>query len=149
MKTVTIEIPENTELVKTETGYEVRLIDEEKKWEDFGEISGYYVDSDSSVKYHNSDKSHKHTRNVFPTEKEAEIYGIIMPMLLQYRNKVNKDWKPDWEDINQTKWCICQDRNYMIITNLYTAFRHLHFQTQSIAEQFYKDHKTLIDKLIQ
>ena len=149
MKTVTIQIPENTELVKTETGYEVRVLDEEKKWEDFGDVDGYFVNNHSRLAHYQRDVCYHYNRNTFPTEKEAEIYGIIMPQLLQWRDKVNKGCKFDWEDLKQPKWCIIQNQIAILVSCMYTSYYPLHFQTKEIAEQFYKDHKALIDKLIQ
>jgi hypothetical protein len=149
MKKITIEIPDNTELVKTETGYELKVVDVEKKWEDFWIIKGYFVNRDSSISSYYNNIANVSNRNTYPTEKEAEIYGIIMPQLLQWRDKVNKDCKLDWSDSSQVKWCICQNQDYMTVNSFYTAYKPLHFKTQAIAEQFYKDHKTLIDKLIQ
>lgn len=149
MKTITIEIPDGYEAVKTETGYEiVPETNKEKKWEDFGRVSGWFVGYDSNISSHSSIVAYTYDRNVFPTKKEANAYGLALPQLLQWRDKVNGDWKADWSNDTEAKHCIVQIGNIIGLVTLYYIYAPLHFGTIEIAEQFLKDHKSLIEQLI-
>lgn len=148
MKTITIEIPYGYEAVKTETGYEiVPETHKEKKWEDFGMVSGWFVGYDSNISSHSSIVAYTYDRNVFPTKKEANAYGLALPQLLQWRDKVNGDWKADWSNDTDVKHCIVQIGNTIGLVKLYYIYAPLHFSTREIAEQFLKDHKSLIEQL--
>lgn len=149
MKTITIEIPDGYEAVKTETGYEiVPETNKEKKWEDFGMVSGWFVGYDSNISSHSSIVAYTYDRNVFPTKKEANAYGLVLPQLLQWRDKVNGDWKADWSRDIEKKYCIIQMENEIGIVVYHYTYSPLHFKTEEIAEQFLKDHKSLIEQLI-
>ena len=149
MKTITIEIPDGYEAVKTENGYEiVPEKDKEKKWEDFGEVKGWFIDNITTFQSYSSKCSYFDNRNVFPSKKEANAYGLVLPQLLQWRDKVNGDWKPDWNDCHQAKWCIRQDCYDMVISSNIRFYQPLHFKTKEVAKQFLKDNKSLIEQLI-
>lgn len=128
------------------------VLNKEKEWKDFGIVDGYYVnDASITIKTDNVNielSSSKEHRNIFPSEKEAEVYGIVLPQLLQWRDRVNGDWKPDWNNRKQTKWSIIQKANKITVATYYTTYTPLTFETGQKAEQFYKDHKTLVDSMI-
>lgn len=148
MKKITIEIPEGYDLEKTNDGYQLVKVDEEKKWEDFGEVKGAYINDQSKIiDWYN--ESSDNNRNTFPTREEANAYGLALPQLLQWRNKVNGDWKADWSpDSRSNKFCIYQNGYGLTIHPCYSLYQPLHFQTREIAEQFLKDHRTLLNELI-
>lgn len=144
----TIEVPEGYDLEKTEEGWKLVKVDQEKKWEDFGEVEGYFINDWSEVGHIDSALSENSNMNTFPTEQEANAYGVVLPQLLQWRNKVNGDWKADWSDSKQVKYCIILRCYKIVVDGVYWNYYPLSFQTKEIAEQFLKDHKSLIEQLI-
>jgi hypothetical protein len=75
------------------------------KWGFKDKISGYYINKNSKiVDTVFSQRSEKHG-NIFHTESQAK--GMIsMAKLSQQLADFNGDWKPDWGNKNETKYCI-------------------------------------------
>jgi hypothetical protein len=127
----------------------LELFNREKKWEDFGMVKGYYVNSfcDPAI-YDIFDvcNSEKSNRDVNPTIKECEM-DTAMCQLRQWRDKANEesifDWC-DWNNYNQTKYVIYRVRNEIVLGKEFTLYQELAFKTEEIMEQFLKDHITLI-----
>ncbi len=65
-------------------------------WEDFGLINGYYVNSDSEIIGADYFDSVSQNKNIFPSKEEAEAC-LALSQLLQWRDKYNEGWKPDWD----------------------------------------------------
>lgn len=145
---IEIEVPEGYEAVKTDNGYKFVKADQEKKWEDFGKIEGFYLDESGDIDDYDCCSAEDSNRNTYPTKEEANAYGIALPQLLQWKNKVNGDWKADWSSPNQAKHCLYQIGLSFEITVYNSIYEPLAFPTRKIAEQFLKDHKTLINELI-
>jgi len=145
---IEIEVPEGYEAVKTDNGFKFVKVDQEKKWEEIEKVSGIALNEYCDMVGYINGLPCEKNRNVFPTQEEANAYGIVLPQLLQWRNKVNGDWKADWKDSYQRKWVIRQE--FLTVVIIESDFRYLplHFKTREIAEQFLKDHKTLINELI-
>lgn len=125
------------------------LFHQEKKWEDFGEIEGFYIDGDDGVilSYKSLESSSKNI-NIYPTETEA-ARELALIQLRQWRDKANgqplADWC-DWSNENQCKYCIKPIRKSWISDDAFKYRHELAFKTREIRNQFVKDHKSLIDK---
>lgn len=113
-------------------------------------FDGYWIDDNSNILHTRSGKNNYNNRNIFPTEKEAIRYGIILPELLQWRDKANgkklEDWC-DWRDVSQKKYyisIICGEIHSN--TNVFHNFKNepLVFKTQEIRELFMSQHKDLL-----
>lgn len=112
------------------------------KWEDFGKVKGYYVSGNCIIVDHNS-PSQKFNTNVFPTREEAEAC-LALSQLLQWRNKYNEGWKPDWENGSEPKYVIYFQANLIYLnTNTHTS-SILSFKTKEIRDKFLEDFRDLI-----
>lgn len=84
-------------------------------WEEFCENypiqdSEYFITTNSDiVNYHESfsdfHRMADKDRNICISEQEAEAFLALM-QLRQLRKAWVGDWKPDWSDLDQKKWCI-------------------------------------------
>lgn len=123
------------------------LFHKEKKWEDFGEVKGFLINSFGGIVFY-SYSSRQDNINTYPTEEEAKR-ELALIQLRQWRDKANgeplNDWC-DWEAPSQVKYCIAPELNSWQIVALSTHREELAFKTKEIRDQFIKDHKTLIDK---
>lgn len=119
----------------------------QKKWEDFGEVNGYYIDYDSRVfKVHSGVPSKPCNKSIIPTKSLAEAI-LALCQLLQWRNKVWKEdenWSPDWDGKSE-KYCI-DVYSYEIKPGSWNQYsRALSFRTKEIRDQFLIDHRDLIE----
>lgn len=124
------------------------LFRKEKKWEDFGEVKGVYINIFGSTVNYNSSVSNNDNMNIHPTSAEARR-ALALIQLTQWRDKYNgeplEDWC-DWEDETQDKYCIVAFEKTYTSSFLTTYREVLTFKTESIRDQFMKDHKTLLDE---
>jgi hypothetical protein len=125
------------------------LFCEQKKWEDFGEVSGAWINGSyggCSIVSYGMSKATSDNRDVHPTTKEAES-ALALSQLCQWRDKVNgepfSNWV-NWSD-NQEKYCIEIYNNVINGDTYYNLFHDLAFKTREIRDQFMKDHKDLLE----
>lgn len=112
-----------------------------KRWEDLGRISGYYMDEMSTLEFAKSNTT-SCNRNIFAKKTQAE--GVLaMAQLSQLMKDVNGDWTLDWKD-NKEKYTIeCLDGNITFTIRLNLA-QFLSFPNRAIRDKFAEDHKDLI-----
>lgn len=126
-----------------------KLKEPEEKWEDFGEVEGWYINSMTNInKLNMPEEASKDNRNTYPTKELAEA-GLAQIQLLQWRNKVwkeNGNWNPDWNNNSYSKWCVLFIKNEIRLDVFFTSSKWLCFPTREIAVQFLKDHKSLIEQ---
>lgn len=84
-------------------------------------------------------------REICPSRKSAEAH-LAMIQLEQLRNYWRQGWKPDWNDDQQTKYCVVYDREEFKINILYETRLFLSFPTKEMAEEFLKCFRDLIEK---
>lgn len=152
MKQVTITPPEGYEIDKENSTFEKIVFKEvlkvpvQKKWEDFGEIEGYYIDNMSNIILHKAYSS-EDNRNIIPTLKEAEAM-LALIQLMQWRDKVNGqpllEWC-DWSNSRQNKYIIHKDRDTLYCGISSTMSFIMAFKTREIRDQFFIDHKDLLE----
>ena len=123
------------------------IFSQEKRWEDFGPIEGYYISDNSVICRQDIYRTSPLERNIYPTEKEAE-QALAMCQLLQWRDKANGEPVDDWceWDGYTYSYLIYRYGNEIKIRNTSYQYTQLIFKTRQIAEQFLKDHKTLINQ---
>lgn len=116
--------------------------------EDMGAIEGFYITTQGTIEYIKYTKYYeaKSLRKVYPTEKQALRYGLILPELLQWVNRANgeniEDWC-DWNEIN-IKFCLSIIGN-KITNDKFCSLNHpLVFKTAEIRDLFKKQHKDLL-----
>lgn len=110
------------------------------QWEEFGEIKGF----DCFVQPFSFDTSISwYSKMLLPTKEEAEAYKVL-PQLLQWRDKYNEGWKPDWED-ESDKYCLYFIDNKISNIMLASVNTVLSFKTETIADKFLEDFRDLIE----
>ena len=112
------------------------------KWEDFGNVSGYYITTHSDLNAGFKLDSDENNKNIFPTKEEAEAC-LALSQLLQWRDKYNEGWKPDWEDEN-FKNCIVFKKKKIIKDCFLSTSQVLSFKDQLIRDKFLEDFRDLI-----
>lgn len=113
------------------------------KWEDFGRIEGYYITSSSIIDKYSSLNSISSNKNTFPSKEEAEAC-LALTQLLQWRDKYNEGWKPDWTD-NNPKYVISVYYDEILIQKLFSGNKILAFKSREIRNKFLEDFKDLIE----
>jgi len=80
----------------------------------------------------------------FPNREEAEAC-LALAQLCQLRDRYNNGWKPNWEDYNETKYCIefCQGRIETI--DRVNCHKILTFKTEDLRDKFLENFKDLIE----
>lgn len=114
------------------------------QWEDFGKIKGFHINSYTEqiqeVVGTTTDNNYK---TVFPTKEEAEAC-LALSQLLQWRDKYNEGWKPDWNS-KEVKYVIEIIRDEIDKTGIVYGKRVLAFKSIEIRNKFFEDFKDLIE----
>lgn len=118
-------------------------------WEEFCKLypikeEEYYIELNSiptevsiGERFDNDDK------NVLPSKQAAKAHLALM-QLHQLRDCYRQNWKPDWSNNCQEKYCIeFSDYQYKVF-KYFVSCRFLSFQSQKIAEKFLMCFKNLI-----
>ena len=87
------------------------------------------------------DKDRFNTGNTFPTKQAAELEAKRRKLLTRFRafrDECNEDWKADWEDTNDYKFCLTLRKGELLISyywsdNLFVLFGY--FKNQKDAER--------------
>nr|DAQ02476.1 MAG TPA: hypothetical protein [Caudoviricetes sp.] len=147
-KEMKIQAPEGYEIDKENSTFEnivFKKIEKElpKSWEDLKILNGYYVNDSSEVDIFESYTTDEYNKNVFPTKEEAEAC-VALAQLCQLRDRYNDGWKPDWEDYNETKYCIefCQGRIETV--DRVNCHKILTFKTEELRDKFLENFRDLI-----
>lgn len=146
MKELLITPPAGYEIDRENSTFEKIVFKEVKKkieWSDFGEVSGFFVGSFSNISHFYSKVPQRANKNTFPTREEAEAC-LALSQLLQWRNKRNEGWKPDWTDA-LAKYCILFDNGKPSVSAAFYISKPLHFKDRATAEQFLEDFRDLIE----
>ena len=146
---IEISVPKGYEL--KQNGLDIKFVKKPDshslKWEDKQtKLIGSYIGANSMINHTNSldGSSIRKTsnRNVFKTASQA-IGSISLAVLTQQLADFNGDWKPDWTDDEELKYCISREFNdnggysFEIKAN-YFWFRFLALKNQKDAEEFLK-----------
>ena len=113
------------------------------KWEDFGKVKGFYIDSSSKIVVYSADETHRMNKNTFPSKEEAEAC-LALSQLLQWRDKYNEGWKPDWTGTS-TKYVIENYKNKIDKSFYVNAQKVLVFKTEEIRDKFLEDFADLLE----
>ena len=114
------------------------------KWEELGNIGGFYISASSSeVRDLNGAPTTRGQRNIYATEAQALAFGIAAPMLSQLMKEKNGDWVADWKDEDQEKSCIESVDGLRVA--VYSATKNfIALKDTESAKEFLSDHRDLI-----
>jgi hypothetical protein len=115
-----------------------------KTWEELGETGGYYIASGKIFIYIHQDFGIV-DKDVFATQPEAEA-ALAMAQLSQLHKAIVGDWKADWENSRQDKYCIIGEYQELKIFRFGSLFQHFPFQTREQAEFSLLHHRELWEK---
>lgn len=82
---------------------------------------------------------------VCPSKKSAEAH-LAMIQLEKLRDCWRQNWKPNWNNGIQPKYCVYYLRGKFEINTLYETSRFLSFPTKEMAEEFLECFRDLIKK---
>lgn len=161
MKELKISIPKGMEIDSQNSDLNKGIIKfkkkepKQKKWEDFGRVSGYYINHIGGIIKHSETESLDGNQNTFPTFKLAEA-NIALTQLLQWRNKVWREVNWDGEDESilysttnysvTLGWDRVREKHVCRVTGYLQYRTVLRFPTREIAEKFIEDHLNLINE---
>ena len=150
MKTLNIEIPSGHEIDQENSNLsEGKIVFKEikkalpKTWEELNNIIGYFVASNSDVKFYDAMKLIPRYPNVFATKELAEA-SIAMAQLSQLREVYRDGWKPDYGDSNE-KYVIFIYNNKIDENSFQSTHNFLSFQTPEIRDEFLNNFRDLIE----
>ena len=146
-KELKIEVPQGYEIDKENSTFEKivfkKIVGLPKSWENLIKIDGYYVSSQSDIKYCYENCADSINRNVFPTKEEAEAC-LALAQLCQLRDRYNDGWKPDWND-DEPKYAIKISNNRTTVCVLTATSSVLSFKSFNLRDEFLENFRDLIE----
>ena len=131
---------------------ELNKVELPKTWKEFCasnpiKVGEAFISSNSVVRVADftADRNSLFDKQICPSGESASAH-LAMIQLEQLRDCWRQSWKPDWNDANQKKYCICYHQGKFKISMLYETRHFLSFPTQEMAEDFLKCFKYLIEK---
>ena len=166
-KELKITIPENCEIDWQESAKQEKIVFKKKdtkprSWEEYcknhyGDY--YYITSDSNIVGLGYNPGHcelspVYAKNTIPSKELAEAFLAMMQLMSLRQAWIHKwsidagmtnDWKADWSDNNNKKYCIIIFDNNYIVDNFNRYHQILSFPTKEIAEDFTNCFKDLLE----
>ncbi len=143
-----IQVPEGYEIDRENSTFENIIFRKaerklSKRWEDLPFVEGWFIDAKCRILETGRLNTQEYNKNTFPTKEEAEAC-VALAQLCQLRDIYNEGWKPNWEDYNETKYCIefCQGRIETI--DRVNCHKILTFKTEDLRDKFLENFKDLI-----
>lgn len=149
-KEMKIQVPEGYEIDREHSTFENIIFKKverklPKKWEDLENVNGHYVDSWGDVRCYYGVNTPDHTnKNIFPTKEEAEAC-VALAQLCQLRDRYNDEWKPNWKDTNERKFCIEFYKEVIYKETYYITRKLLYFKTAELRDKFLENFRDLIE----
>ena len=144
-----IQVPEGYEIDRENSTFEniiFRKMERKlsKRWEDLPFVEGWFIDAKCRIIETGKLTTQEYNKNTFPTKEEAEAC-LALAQLCQLRDIYNEGWKPNWEDYNETKYCIefCQGRIETI--DRVNCHKILTFKTEELRDKFLENFRNLIE----
>lgn len=116
-----------------------------KRWEEMGEVKGFYVGRDSDVIDVSCRDTIEFNINIFPTYEQAEA-SIYLAMLMQLRDVYREGWLPDWIE-GEDKFSVLLESDTWIIESSCIYNAPFSFQTKEQAELFLENFGDYLEKI--
>ena len=149
-KELKIQIPEGYEIDKEKSTFE-KIVFKKKKntkprsWEEYLELNTGFDGAgiDWNCGGVQTTGLHHRGKAIVPTEYGAPF--IAMMQLMSLRQAWIGDWKPDWEDYNNYKYCVFGSKTNFYIKILTSARNPLSFPTEEMATDFMNCFRDLLE----
>ena len=115
-----------------------------KTWEELEIVSGYYINSDSTLESCLNGKVIKYNRNIFATKEQANA-SIALAQLSQLIQVYNDGWVADYTNNETNKYQIIFESNKIVVQHIHGIHNFLTFKTKEIAREFLKNFRVLIE----
>ena len=148
---IEIEVPEGKKAIYKDNKiiFEDTIQKLPETWEEFCKLypikeEEYYIELNSiPTEVPIGERFNYDDKNILPSKKAAEAHLALM-QLHQLRDCYRQNWKPDWRNNCQAKYCIeFSDYQYKIF-KYFVSCRFLSFQSEEIAKKFLMCFKNLI-----
>ena len=148
---IEIEVPEGKKAIYKDNKiiFEDTIQKLPETWEEFCKLypikeEEYYIELNSIPTEVSIGERFDHDdKNILPSKKASEAHLALM-QLHQLRDCYRQNWKPDWKNNCQAKYCIeFSDYQYKIF-KYFVSCRFLSFQSEEIAKKFLMCFKNLI-----
>ena len=120
-----------------------------KTWNELKCIKGYFVESNSRITKAFADSSTgkgpccSENKSIFTTKEQAKA-SIALAQLTQLVEVYNEGWKPDWRDLNQSKFIIEVLSGLFEVDEYSSNCTLLAFKEDYLAKLFLQNFKDLI-----
>lgn len=131
-----------TELIQ-QFGKEIKESKLPKRWDELESIGGYWIDQLAKIKEYGGMNAFIHNQNVFATEKQAKS-ALAYAQLTQLMKAYNGDWVADWDDVEESKFCIYSEGYGLVKTINKCIFQFIHFKNAELRDHFMEHHEGLI-----
>ena len=139
---------EKSSLEKGEIFFKDKEVEGVKKWEDLGEVKGFFINKESMI-HHYKGSSVLPNKNISPTKQDAES-SLALAQLLQLRKRDVGYWVADWsKDNDQDKFIIEFFNGEIGVDSVFYQHQILSFPNKKMAETFLSNHKELIEIYFQ
>jgi hypothetical protein len=156
-KFLQISIPEGYEIDKEQSSFEKIVFKKKddkypKTWEDCVSLltskntSFGFINTDSVIAVTKYPQIIERDFNILPSKEIAEKF-LILQKLYTCRQAYIGDWKPDWKNYAQVKYCILCDMDNLDIRNYAGVNRIFSFPTKKMAEKFLENFNEDLSKI--
>lgn len=148
---IEIEVPEGKKAIYKDNKiiFEDTIQKLPETWEEFCKLypikeEEYYIELNSiPTEVPIGERFDHDDKNILPSKKAAKAHLALM-QLHQLRDCYRQNWKPDWRNNCQAKYCI-EFSNYQYkIFKYFVSCRFLSFQSEDVAKKFLMCFKNLI-----
>ena len=142
-------VPKLIDMLTTETAKQPekpKVVELPKEWELEKEKIYYTITSDSTViGYYPLQFSLKCDKDKFLLHSVESAKNVLaLCQLLAMRDRYVGDWKPDWNDAREIKYCIVSKNCNLSVESWNAKLHTLSFPTRELAETFLNNFKSLI-----
>lgn len=119
------------------------------RWEDLGEVSGYYSNQISNIMTSGACDVCYNNKNIHPTKEDVEsciALAQLQQLILRTGDGVSYE---EWRDDELQKYVIMRVSERATIDYSYRSFYELAFKTKHVAEEFLRKHLPLINTYLK
>lgn len=137
---IKIDVPEGTEAYLENNIIKFRTIKKELTYDDiakelFKDKKTYYTDAYCNIKSIDGADVNYYDANNCTSEKQLKKL-LAINQLMNVAKYLNKDWQPNWDNINQHKYCIYIYNNIITASRVTINYSNIvYFKSEELARQ--------------